>query len=166
MRPFHAEIVYEAPIEEVATMLADPQFVEQKVQASKPVTATTDVSPNSRGGFTVTTKRAMSTDHLPTAAQRMVGRTLEIWLIEDWDQAGEDGTRSGTVRLDVTGVPAHATGTMALGRRDGSTVLSYEGTVEAKVPLLGARLEEQAVKQVQSVLNAERRVGTAWLAAD
>jgi hypothetical protein len=32
------------------------------------------------------------------------------------------------------------------------------------VPLVGRKIEQQAVQQVQSVLNVEQAVGSAWLA--
>ncbi|GAB2977932.1 DUF2505 domain-containing protein [Actinotalea caeni] len=165
MRPFQARTTYDAPVAEVAAMMADPAFVERKVAASRPVSSTVDVTTTPDGGFTVSTRRALPTSDLPAAAQRLVGATLELTLVERWGPAEADGSRRGTVELDVVGKPASASGTATLAPgQPGQTVLVYEGTVEARIPLVGGKIEEQAVTQVQRVLDGERRVGTAWLA--
>lgn len=165
MRPFNARITYAAPVARVAQMLADPAYVEQKVAASKPVSSAVDVQGAAEGAFTVTTQRALATDDLPPAVQSLIGRTIEIRLVERWGAPQSDGARAGTVELDVVGKPASARGNVTL-RPDGpeQTVLTYEGAVEARVPLVGRKIEEQAVAQVQTVLDLEQAVGSAWLA--
>lgn len=165
MRPFSARTAYDAPIADVAAMMSDREFVEHKVAASKPTTSRVDVKVAADGAFTIDTTRALPTDHLPAAAQRLVGRTIEIALIERWGPADDDGSRQGTIDLRVVGKPASASGTATMTTAGAGTVLVYEGTVEAKVPLIGGKLEEQAVQQVQSVLELERSVGAAWLAS-
>ncbi|GAB2613284.1 DUF2505 domain-containing protein [Pseudactinotalea suaedae] len=165
MSPFSARITYTAPASEVAAMLADPAYVERKVAASKPVSSAVDVQGAADGAFTVTTQRALATDDLPSAVQNLIGRTIEIRLTEAWDASDADGSRNGTIQLEVLGKPASASGTVRLAAVGPSeTVLTYEGSVEARVPLVGRKIEQQAVQQVQSVLNVEQAVGSAWLA--
>ncbi|MFV0426943.1 MAG: DUF2505 domain-containing protein [Beutenbergiaceae bacterium] len=165
MREFRAEIEYPATTEDVAIMLADPQFVKQKVAASKPVDSSVHVQADAAGAFVVTTERELSTAGLPSAAQRLVGQSLRIRLVESWEEQKEPGSRDGTINLDVVGKPAQASGT-ALLRSAGPTSsrVIYQGTVQARVPLIGPKLEEQAVAQVESVLATERAVALAWLA--
>lgn len=165
MRPFSARTSYDAPATEVAAMMADPAFVEKKVAASRPTSSTVDVSGTADGDFTVTTQRALPTDQLPAAVQRLIGRTIEIRLVERWGAPAPDGSRRGTIDLQVLGKPAAATGTATLTPEGERTVLVYEGTVEAKVPLVGGKIEEQAVQQVQTVLEVERAAGADWLAS-
>lgn len=165
MRPFTARITYAAPASEVAAMLADPAYVERKVAASKPVTSAVDVQGTAGAEFTVTTQRALPTDDLPAAVQNLIGRTIELKLVERWGVPDAGGARRGTVDLDVLGKPASARGTVTLTPSGpAQTVLAYEGAVEARVPLVGRKIEEQAVQQVQSVLDLEQAVGSAWLA--
>lgn len=165
MRPFHATITYAAPVTEVAAMLADPAYVNRKVAASKPVSSAVDVQGDAAAGFTVTTQRALATDDLPPAVQSLIGRTIEIRLIENWGAADAGGSRRGTIDLDVLGKPASAHGTVTLASAGAAaTVLTYEGSVEARIPLVGRKIEEQAVQQVQNVLDLEQAVGSAWLA--
>lgn len=145
-------------------MLADPDFVERKVTATRPVNSTAQVTGTLADGFTVTTVRDLSTADLPAAAQRLVGPTVRIQLVETWSSAAADGSRSGSVTVEVVGKPARASGTASLTQSGSTTTLIYQGSVEAKVPLIGPRLEEQAASQVQAVLAAEHSVGLAWLA--
>jgi hypothetical protein len=165
MRPFAARTTYDASVTDVAAMMADPAFVEHKVAASKPVSSAVDVEGGVQGSFTVTTQRALSTDNLPAAVQSLIGRTVELRLVERWGPAAADGARTGTMQLDVVGKPVSASGTTRLSPLgDGQTELVYEGQVEAKIPLVGRKIEDQAAQQVQRVLELERRTGTAWLA--
>lgn len=165
MRPFTARITYEATPAAVAAMMADPAFVEHKVAASRPVSSAVDVDGTAEAGFTVTTQRALPTDDLPAAVQSLIGRTIELRLVERWGAPAPDGARSGTFELDVVGKPASASGNTRLTPvGDDRTELVYEGQVEAKVPLVGRKIEEQAAQQVQRVLELERAVGTGWLA--
>lgn len=165
MRPFHARITYAAPVAAVSAMLADPAYVERKVAASRPVSSAVDVQGTADAAFTVATQRALATDDLPPAVQNLIGRTIEIRLVEKWGTPGADGARRGTIDLDVVGKPASATGTVTLtAAGPNETVLTYEGNVEARVPLVGRKIEEQAVQQVQTVLDLEQAVGSAWLA--
>lgn len=165
MRPFEARVTYPAPPSEVAAMLADPAFVERKVAASRPVSSSVDVATGDGGAFTVTTVRALPTDNLPGAVQRIVGSTVEMKLVERWGAPAADGARSGTMELDVVGKPAKASGDISLVA-DGAngSVVTYAGSVDARIPLLGGRIEEQAARQVQRVLDIERSVGEVWLA--
>lgn len=165
MTPFNARITYAAPAAEVAEMLADPAYVERKVAASKPVSSAVELQGTAAEGFTVTTQRALPTDDLAPAVQNLIGRTIELRLVERWDAAAPDGSRQGSVDLDVLGKPASARGTVTLVPAGADqTVLTYEGEVEARIPLLGRKIEQQAVQQVQTVLNLEQAVGSAWLA--
>ncbi|WP_420110987.1 DUF2505 domain-containing protein [Pseudactinotalea sp.] len=164
MRPFTARITYAAPANEVAAMLADPAYVERKVAASRPVSSAVEVQGGAEGEFTVTTQRALPTDDLPAAVQNLIGRSIELRLVERWGAPDSAGSRRGTVELDVLGKPAGARGTVTLTPNGAQTVVAYEGAVEARVPLVGRKIEEQAVQQVQTVLNLEQAVGSAWLA--
>ena len=165
MRPFTARITYAAAAAEVAAMLADPAYVERKVAASRPVSSAVEVEGAADAAFTVRTRRALPTDDLPTAVQSLIGSTIELGLLERWGPPGADGARRGTIELDVVGKPAGARGTVTLAPGEaGQTVLTYQGDVEARVPLVGRRIEEQAVQQVQAVLDLEQAVGSAWLA--
>lgn len=164
MRPFEATITYAADAATVAAMLADPAYVERKVAASGPVSSSVDVTGDLATGFTVTTQRALPTTGMPPAVQNLIGATIELRLVERWGPASSDGSRTGSVVLDVVGKPARAQGSTALTPSGSTSVLTYSGQVEARIPLIGGRIEQQAVAQVQSVLEVERAVGADWLA--
>lgn len=164
MRPFTARTTYDAPIEAVAAMMADRDFVEHKVAKSRPVSYEVDVETAPDGAFTVTTQRALTTDRLPSAVQSLIGRTVELRLVERWGAPAADGSRQGGIELQVIGKPVTASGSATMTPDGATTVLVYDGTVEAKVPLVGRKIEDQAVQQVQTVLELERQVGVAWLA--
>ena len=78
-----AQAQYDATVERVAAMLADPVFVEAKVRASGATSQQVDVVGSSDESFTVTTRRQMPTTSIPSqfrsfvgASRRLPGRTV------------------------------------------------------------------------------------------
>lgn len=155
---------YDATVERVAAMLADPAFVEAKVRASGATAQQVDVVGTSDEPFTVTTRRQMPTTSIPSQFRSFVGASLEVRQVEAWE-GPESGARRGTVVVEITGAPVRLTGTMHLGPgSDGGTAHRYEGELKASIPLFGAAVEEALATAVREAIAAEERVATGWLA--
>ncbi|WP_165962682.1 DUF2505 domain-containing protein [Occultella glacieicola] len=161
---FDAAIDYPADTGRVAQMLADPDFVRRKIEASGAASTAVEVTSADDGGFTVLTRRAMPTDKIPNALRSFVGASIDVRFVEVWQPADPDGRRTGTFTMDVAGAPAGATGTTAL-EPDGEAGarIGYDGDAKVNVPFLGASVERAVVEAVQNVLDAERRAGVQWL---
>jgi hypothetical protein len=159
-----AQAQYDATVQHVAAMLADPEFVEAKVRASGATSQQVDVVGSSDEAFTVTTRRQMPTTSIPSQFRSFVGASLEVRQVEAWE-GPEPGARRGTVVVEVTGAPVRLTGTMHLSTGpDGGTAHRYDGELKASIPLFGAAVEEAMAAAVHDAIAAEERVATAWLA--
>lgn len=104
----------------VARMLADPVYVRAKIRASGAVEQHVDIVPGADGTFTVTSRRSLPTDLIPSNIRPFVGASLDVRQVEAWEAARPDGSRNGTVVLEITGAPVRLTGTMTLRGVDGA----------------------------------------------
>ncbi len=147
-----------------ATMLADPVYVRAKVRASGAEELALDVTPGENDAFTVTTRRSLATDLIPANIRAFVGARLEVRQVEAWEGPSADGTRRGTVVVEIAGAPVRLTGTVALTGDDAVTRIVYDGELKASVPLFGSAVEEAAATAVRGALEAEQAVAREWVA--
>ena len=93
-----------------------------------------------------------------------MGERLDVRLVEAWAAPHEDGSRPGTISLDIVGAPVRVTGVMNLRPQGSGTVQSFSGDITASVPLFGRPIEKAAANAVDSVLDVERSIGLEFLA--
>jgi hypothetical protein len=160
------ELRYAADVPAVAAMLADTGYTRARVEASGASVLQADVTGTADGAVTVTTRRSMPSDQIPAQARAFVGSTLEVRQVEAWEApGGPDGTRRGTVVVEIAGAPVRLTGTVTLAPEGpGGTVLTYDGDLKAGVPLFASAIEQAAAGAVRSALQAEQDAGSRWLA--
>ncbi len=158
-----ATLRYPADISRVATMLADDEFVAAKVRAAGAQSHSVAVVGEPDRAFTVTTRRHVPTDDIPSHMRPLVGSSLEIRQVEAWEAPAGD-ERRGTVVVEIVGTPVRLTGTLRLvGDADGGTRGELDGDVRAPVPIFGSALEEATARAVRAVVAAEERAAQAWL---
>ncbi|QDB78669.1 DUF2505 domain-containing protein [Georgenia sp. 311] len=160
---FDATIDYPADVRAVAAMLADDGFVRRKIEASGALDASCEILREGEA-FTVTTRRKMPTDQVPSRFRSLVGQSLDVRLVEAWGAPQADGSRSGTLALDIAGVPVRVNGRMSLTPAGEGAAQSYSGDVTASIPLFGKPIEKAAADAVDKVLAVERRIGLEYLA--
>ncbi|WP_448061666.1 DUF2505 domain-containing protein [Cellulomonas hominis] len=152
-------------------LLADPAYVHEKVAASGARDPQVDVVPGENGAFTVTVRRSLPTDQIPTNLRGFVGSHLDVRQIEAWGGPDPDGSRRGTVAVEIAGAPVRMTGTLALspvagpGGPSAATTITYDGELKASVPLFGGAVEDAAAGAIRSTLAQEEVVSGAWLAS-
>lgn len=147
-----------------ARLLADPAYVHAKVRTSGAVDQQVDVTGTADDAFTVTTRRALPTEQIPAHLRGFVGDRIDVRQVEAWEAPAADGSRSGTVVVEIAGAPVRVTGRTTLaGQGPGRTRVTYDGEVRAAVPLFAAAVEEAAGAAVRAALAAEEDVATRWL---
>lgn len=159
-------IRYPATTSVVSAMLADPGFVKAKVQATGPIKFDVDITSSDDGAFRIETRRLLRTDEIPTNFRSLVGDTLEVLQIEAWESASTDGSRHGTMSVEVIGVPVRLVGTLRLAvAADDATasVESFDGNLRAAIPLFGSAVERAAAPTMRAAIAVEARVGMEWL---
>jgi len=147
-----------------AVMLADPEYVQLKLAASGALDQHVDVTGSAQDAFTVTTRRSLPTDSIPAHLRGFVGSSLDVRHVEAWEAAAPDGSRAGTVVVEIAGAPVRLTGRASLQPVAEGSRLVYEGDLHAAIPLFGSAVEQAAAGAVQAALGAEEDVAARWIA--
>jgi hypothetical protein len=159
-----AEIWFEADPHRVFLMIVDPAFQEAKCVASGSVEHVVDISKHVDGSVTVVSRRTMPTDHLPDFARSLVGSTVQVHETQRWQPPSTDGSRAGSIEVEIHGAPVRFRGSVALAANGTGTRWPIEGEIKASVPFIGSKIEKAAEPAVLAGIRIEQRTGTTWLA--
>ncbi len=110
------------------------------------------------------TKRDLPADGLPDFAKSMVGGTLSVTETYEWGAAAGDGSRTGTLTVEVAGAPVALRSAVRLAPTAGGSQITVDGDLKASIPLFGGKVEKAAAPAVIEAMRSEQRTGTAWLA--
>ncbi len=159
-----AAIRYDADPATVFAMLTDHAFQERKLAQTGALSWQVRVEqPN--GGAVITSHRALPTDQIPDAFRALAGQQIDVTQTETWGPAAADGSRTGTLEVELGGAPIKLLASLSLSATsDGTTAERVDGELKARVPLLGGKIERAAEPAVRAAIDAEQRSGRAWLA--
>lgn len=158
-----ADMHYPAGPDRVMTVISDPAFQDEKCRQTGALTHTVSVTtPGDR--VVIETVRNMPMDSLPDFAKSFLGGRLEVREVQDWGPAGADGSRDGTLRVEIANTPMKLDGTIAM-RPDGAdaTDVTIRSTLKANIPLIGGKAEQAAAGPIRAAIAKEEELGTAWL---
>ncbi|WP_139984301.1 DUF2505 domain-containing protein [Nocardioides litoris] len=153
------EMAYDAPVERVAAMLADPKFREDvcAYQGVTKVEVTIDVDGETKE---VTVDQVQPTAGVPSFAKKIVGDETNIVQRESWSSPTH-----GDVTVTIPGKPGEMTGTAVLTPTDAGTLEVVELTVKVKIPIVSGKLESLIGDLLLKALKAEYKVGRDYLSA-
>jgi hypothetical protein len=158
-----AEIHYSADPATVFEMLTNKAFQDRKLSSTGALSW--DVRVQREGDAAViVSHRALPSDVIPDAFRAMVGQQITIVQTERWGPARPDGSRTGTLDVELGGAPIRMTASLTLSVAEGGTVELVDGELKARVPLIGGKVERTAEPAVRAAIDAEQRIGQAWLA--
>lgn len=156
-------VEYPATPEQVFAVLADPAFQEAKCAATAAVKHKASVDPDA-GRTVIRTERILPSDDLPDFARSMVGPTLKVVETQEWGPAAADGSREGTVRMEVAGAPITLTGSLSLSPRGTGAVETVDAELKARMPLIGGKIEKAAAGPIEEAIDVEAATAREWLA--
>jgi len=149
-----------------AHLLADVDFVRETVRAAGASDEQVDVTGSPAGPFTVTSRRSLPADQIPAHLRGFVGSRIDVRQVEAWEAAADDGSRSGTVVVDIAGAPVRLTGRATLDPAGpGASRLTYDGELKAAIPLFGSAVEQAAASAIRRSLVVLGDVARRRLAA-
>ena len=154
---FTQSVSYPGTVDEVVAMYLTPAYLERRfgqfvVEGSQAVSAEGE-----RVSFAGTVRPEL----IPAAAARFVKSDLRISFTEEWarDEAGATSRTSVT----VDGAPVSVEATSTLSPSDAGSVRVVTGNVSVRVPLLGGRIEKEAVSHLGRVVEREQALAAQWL---
>lgn len=152
------EMAYDAPVETVAAMLADPAFREDvcRFQGVTKVTATVEVDGDTKK---VKVDQVQPTAGVPSFARKIVGDETNIVQEETWTSLTH-----GDVTVTIPGKPGDMRGTAVLEPTPtGGTLETVTLTVKVKIPIVAGKLEGLIGDLLLKALKAEYKVGRDYL---
>ena len=158
-----AQIRYEAEPGRVFRMIVDPAFQEAKCAATGSLEHEIDVTEHDDGGATVFSRRTMPTDQVPDFVRSFIGSRVLLVETQKWQPEAADGSRAGSIVVEIEGLPVRFTAVTALLAEGAGTHQPIEGDLKASVPLFAGRIESAAEPAVRAAIRVEQRTGTAWL---
>lgn len=154
---FTQSISYPGTVEEVVSMYLTPAYLERRfgqfvVEGSQAVSVEGE-----RVSFAGTVRPEL----IPAAAARFVKSDLRVSFTEEWTR-GEAGATSRT-SVTVDGAPVSVEATSTLSPSDAGSAREVSGNLSVRVPLLGGRIEKEAVAHLGRVVEREQALATQWL---
>jgi hypothetical protein len=154
---------YAATPAAVFAMLTDPAFQEAKCIDAGSQRHESAVTP-AGDGARIVTQRDLPADDLPDFVRSIVGDTLSVTETYEWAGASADGSREGTLVVEVAGAPVALRAKVRLIPGGTGTAMTIDGDLKASIPLLGGRVEKSATPAVVHAIHGEKRTGQRWLA--
>ena len=154
---FTQSVSYPGTVDEVVAMYLTPAYLERRfgqfvVEGSQAVSVE---------GERVSFAGTVHPELIPAAAARFVKSDLRITFTEEWAR-GEAGATSRT-SVTVDGAPVSVEATSTLAPAEAGSVRDVTGNVSVRVPLLGGRIEKEAVAHLGRVVERERELAATWL---
>lgn len=154
---FEHTLRYDAAPEKVFAMLGEASFREQVCQAQHVIDCTAAVD----GGddtLSVRVEQQRPAEGIPPFARKFVGETLHIVQVEEWSCATDAG-----LEVTIPGKPGHMHGSISLRPDGAGTLETVTGDIKVGLPLVGSKIEVLVAELFEHALQAEHRVGVAWL---
>ncbi|WP_034648060.1 DUF2505 domain-containing protein [Cellulomonas sp. HZM] len=153
-----------ASADRAAALLADPQFARDAASAAGAGLDHVELTGSPDGAFTVTTRRSFPADQIPAHLRGFVGGRIDVRQVDAWEAPRADGSRVGTVVVEIAGAPVRLTGRSSLHEQaPGSTLVTYEGELRAAIPLFGAAVEQAAAGTIRTAFATTAEVARAHL---
>jgi hypothetical protein len=147
---------FAAPPADVYAMMTNQRFLEEVCVASDSISYSV-----SAAGSTTQTSRTLPA---PESAARFTGPQLTVNDEVVWGEPSSDGSRTGTVTMNVLGQPVSFRGGIRISRGGRGSVVDVRGDLKVAIPLLGRKLEESAAPAVMAAYRTQQEVGDKWLA--
>lgn len=154
------DLTYDAPLDRVAAMLADPAFREEVLVAQRVLRSEVGITgdPAGDGGMDVTLDQVQAAAGIPSFAKRLVGDEIHIIQTEHWTSSAE-----ADLRLTIPGKPGEMSGTVRVVETGGVTTETVRLDIKVGIPLVGGKIEGLVSDLLLKALKVENRVGRDYL---
>ena len=154
---FTQSMSYPGTVDEVVTMYLTPTYLERRFGQFVVEGSSTVSVEGQRVSFAGTVRPEL----IPAAVTRFVKSDLRITFTEEW-VTNEAGAASHT-SVTVDGAPVSVEATSTLAPAEAGSVRDVTGNVSVRVPLLGGRIEKEAVAHLGPIVEREQALATQWL---
>jgi hypothetical protein len=152
-------LTYDAPLMDVAAMLADPDFREQVCEATGMLRHEVTVTGAGTGMY-VEIDQTQSAAGVPSFAQKFVGDEINIVQVERWTTVD-----TADVTVSIPGKPGEMSGSITLRENAGTTTEDVVLDIRVGIPLVGGKIEKLVGDLLIAALKIENATGRGYLSA-
>ena len=152
---FTHKLFYPRSVEDTVEMMRDPRFHQLR---DGQLHAHTEPVEEVDGGFVIRTLAQVDPDSLPSAVRKFAKGAPEVAVEEKWDA---DDASARTV-VKVGSFPVSVSFDSQLLPAEGGCERRLEGEVSVRIPLVGAKLEKQAVAHIDQINAVEERIAQQY----
>jgi len=116
------------------------------------------------GGVDVATTQVLRADRLPALVHQFHRGDVHIHRAETWTGLTDDFARA-TVAGSIENAPVTLDGEALLTPVGPGAKLSFQATVEVRIPLVGRKLENFIGSQLMTLFHNEQEFTTRWITA-
>ena len=138
-RSFDVSADSPASVEQVHSAFSDEDYWLARLATLNGSTALESLIVDDDQTVRVATTQDLGRDLLPGVVAKFYRRDLKVRHTETWRPI--DGQLRGKIGVVVSGAPGSGSGTALVAPTQNGSRLTFEGTVEFKVPLVGGTIE-------------------------
>ena len=128
-----------ATVEQVHSAFSDEDYWRARLATMNGSTALESLSVDDYPTVRVATTQDLGSDLLPGIVAKFYRRDLKVRHTETWTRSGDQ--LRGEISVAVSGAPGSGSGAAAVAPTQNGSRLTFNGTVEFKVPLVGGTIE-------------------------
>ena len=137
---FRASEIYPADVETAFALLCDPEMIVARFEHAGDTDVEIQRCEPDGDGFVIESTRTVTID-VPGFARKVLSPSNQMTQVERWEAPADDGSRQGSMTVDVAGVPSRTSADYELlPTDDGGTEHTVQGEMELKIPLIGKKL--------------------------
>ncbi len=147
MQRFERSSLLPAPADAVISAISSEDYLHYRYDEAGVEHYEIEIRENSPTRFESRVVRHAGTDRIPSFARKFTGDRVIIVQSQFWDRSREP--YSGELHLELHGLPGHILTRLKLvDNGDGTSTLQGRGEVEARIPLVGKRIEKMLIDKV------------------
>lgn len=162
-RSFEVSVRSRTTVEQVHGVFGDETYWEDRFLAFGTATTLESLVVGADGTVAVQTVQDLRRDALPRLLAKLYPGDLRVLSTETWIPIGDRRVR-GEVTVDAIGAPGSGRGAALLQPRGDGSELTFQGTIEFNVPLVGGRVEGYLGRQFSDHITEIQRFTTDWIA--
>jgi Protein of unknown function (DUF2505) len=154
-----------ASVDQIHAAFSSADYWLARIAASEVTTKLDSLDVDADGAVTVRISQYLGSQLLPGPVGKFVGDGLKLVQTETWTpKAG--GRVDGQIGVEVSGGLGSCSAKAWLVPADDGSQLSFTGTVQVKIPLVGSSLEKTIGANLAASIPDVMRFTTTWIAGE
>lgn len=161
-RPFDISTASPATVSQVHAAFADQDYWQARLAEYGRGSIRLDYLVVEDGSVLVATIQDLRNDVLPALIAKAVPGDLLVRREETW-RVADGGDLHGDVVITASGAPISGVATALVGATPEGSVLSFRGTVQVTVPVIGGQIEKYISSKITEEIPGVQRFTTRWI---